>query len=195
MGGVTRPRAMTASDDQHDERVVLDAARVASSLDALTEAIVTRHRESTALALVGIRTGGLTLAHRIAERLSAKTRAVPVGAIDIALYRDDLFEGLPRPQVGSTELPFALPGRVVVLVDDVLFTGRTVRAALDALIDHGRPRAVELAVLVDRGHRELPIQADFVGVSLDTSRDEQVKVRVGADPSQDRVVIRTGRRS
>ena len=138
--------------------------------------------------MVGIRTGGLILAERL-QRLLAPGTSVepPLGAVDIALYRDDIFQGLPRPQVGPTELPFALPGRTVILVDDVLFTGRTVRAALDALIDYGRPRSVQLAVLVDRGHRELPIQADYVGLRVETTRQESVRVLL---EQPERVVVR-----
>ena len=110
----------------------------------------------------------------------SETSAVPppLGEIDITLYRDDVFVGLPKPEVGPTRLPGALAGRTIILVDDVLYTGRTVRAALDALMDYGRPRAVELAVLVDRGGRELPIQPDYVGLQLQTSRDESVKVEL-----------------
>jgi pyrimidine operon attenuation protein/uracil phosphoribosyltransferase len=186
---------MTPTDEQDEERVLLDAAGVATVLDALTKALVEREGGLADVALVGIRTGGHALAVRLASRLAALAQPVPLGAIDIALYRDDVFEGLPRPEVGSTELPFSLPGRSIVLVDDVLYTGRTVRAALDALVDYGRPKAVQLAVLVDRGHRELPIQADFVGMRLATSKDEQIKVRLSDDPGQDRVVVRRRRRS
>jgi pyrimidine operon attenuation protein/uracil phosphoribosyltransferase len=143
------------------------------------------------LALVGIRTGGLVLAERLTHILAqVESSAVPLGAVDITLYRDDVFVGLPRPEVGSTELPFELAGRTIVLVDDVLFTGRTVRAALDALVDYGRPRAVELAVLVDRGHRELPIQADYVGLRVETTRNESVRVMLRELGEQDRVILR-----
>jgi pyrimidine operon attenuation protein/uracil phosphoribosyltransferase len=113
----------------------------------------------------------------------------PLGAVDIALYRDDIFSGRPRPAVGTTELPFSLPGRTVVLVDDVLYTGRTVRAAIDALNDYGRPRAVQLACLVDRGHRELPIQADFVGSKIETTSDERVRVLLRELDETERVVV------
>jgi pyrimidine operon attenuation protein/uracil phosphoribosyltransferase len=143
------------------------------------------------LAIVGVHTGGWHLAMRMAKLYEhIEGRAVPLGSVDITLYRDDVFEGLPRPEVGPTQLPFALPGKRIVLVDDVLYTGRTVRAALDALMDYGRPRAVELAVLVDRGHRELPIQADYVGIKVDTSRDESVRVMLRELAEPDRVVLR-----
>jgi pyrimidine operon attenuation protein/uracil phosphoribosyltransferase len=115
--------------------------------------------------------------------------------VDITLYRDDVFQGLPRPQIGATELPFDLEGVTVVLVDDVLYTGRTVRAALDALMDYGRPRAVQLAVLVDRGFRELPIRADYVGVAVETTREESVRVQLCETDGRDRVVVRTRRSS
>jgi pyrimidine operon attenuation protein/uracil phosphoribosyltransferase len=117
----------------------------------------------------------------------------PLGAVDITLYRDDVFEGLPRPLVGPTDLPFRLANMRVVLVDDVLYTGRTVRAALDALMDYGRPRAVQLAVLVDRGHRELPIAADYVGLRVETTRNESVRVHLSEEDEEDRVVVRQRR--
>jgi pyrimidine operon attenuation protein / uracil phosphoribosyltransferase len=158
--------------------------------------IVEKNRGAEGIALVGIRTGGLYLA----ERLQALIRDIegtepPLGAVDISLYRDDVFDGLPRPVIGPTELPFGLEGVRIVLVDDVLYTGRTVRAALDALMDYGRPRAVELAVLIDRGLRELPIRADYVGMSVDTVPDQSVKVllsEAGRVAGQvDRVVLRS----
>lgn len=143
------------------------------------------------MALVGIRTGGWFLAERLQKLIgAAENKEPPLGAIDIALYRDDVFEGLPRPEIGSTELPFKLPGRTIVLVDDVLYTGRTIRAALDALMDYGRPRAVKLAVLIDRGHRELPIQADYVGQRVETQRSESVRVLLRERGEPDRVVLR-----
>jgi len=146
------------------------------------------------LALVGIRTGGLVLAERLKDLIASIDGAVapPLGAVDIALYRDDVFRGLPKPQVGPTELPFSLAGHIVVLVDDVLYTGRTVRAALDALMDFGRPRGVQLAVLVDRGHRELPIQADYIGLTVETLSDESVKVELRAEGGSgaEQVVLR-----
>src|SRR5262249_34965523 len=142
------------------------------------------------IALVGIRTGGLFLAERLARLISSGgKKAPPLGAIDIALYRDDVLEGLPRPQVGPTDLPFELPGKTIVLVDAVLFTGRTWRAALEALVDYGRARAVKLAVLVDRGHRELPIQADYVGLAIATTPQQRVRVHLRERGEPDRVVL------
>src|SRR5690606_37738033 len=138
-----------------------------------------------------IRTGGLYLAERLVELIGeAEGARPPLGAIDITLYRDDVFRGLPRPEAGPTELPCALGGVTVVPGDDVLFTGRTVRAALDALMDYGRPKSVRLAVLIDRGQRELPIQADHVGLVAETTRDESVKVLLREVDGIDRVVVR-----
>ena len=171
-------------------REILDEAGVARVLRRMAHEIAERHQGGKDIALVGIRTGGLYLAQRVQDLLrSVEQVEVPLGAVDIALYRDDIFVGRPRPEIGPTELPFSLPGRRIVLVDDVLYTGRTVRAALDALMDYGRPRAVELAVLVDRGHRELPIQADYVGVKTETTRDESVRVMLREGGEPDRVVV------
>ncbi|HKA89429.1 MAG TPA: bifunctional pyr operon transcriptional regulator/uracil phosphoribosyltransferase PyrR [Haliangiales bacterium] len=171
-------------------RELLDEAGLARVLRRIAHEIAERHQGGKDVALVGIRTGGLHLAERIQGLLNeAEGAAVPLGAVDIALYRDDIFAGLPRPEIGPTELPFSLPGRRVILVDDVLYTGRTVRAALDALMDFGRPRAVELAVLVDRGHRELPIQADYVGIKAETTAGESVRVMLRELGEPDRVVV------
>ncbi len=175
-----------------ERRQLLDSAGIARVLRRIAHEIVERHHGAADLALVGVRTGGLVLAERLVGLVrDAGAEGVAIGAVDITLYRDDVFEGLPRPEVGPTELPFALPGKTIILVDDVLYTGRTIRAALDVLMDYGRPRAVELAVLCDRGHRELPIQADFVGVRADTSRQETVRMNLTelGDPA-DRVVVK-----
>ena len=140
-----------------ERRVLADRAAVTRMLRRIANEIVERTGGASAIALVGIRTGGLYLAERL-QRLIGEIEGElpPVGAIDISLYRDDVFEGLPKPVIGPTELPFEVAGMPIVLIDDVLYTGRTVRAALDALMDYGRPRAVQLAVLVDRGLRERP---------------------------------------
>jgi pyrimidine operon attenuation protein/uracil phosphoribosyltransferase len=180
-----------------EKRELLDAAGIGRALKRIAHEIVERNAgASQALVLVGIRTAGVPLAERLA-RLVAETgeAARPeLGAIDITLYRDDVFEGLPKPEVGSTELPgHSIEGRTVVLVDDVLYTGRTIRAALDALMDYGRPRKVELAALVDRGHRELPIQPDYVGLRVETARNESVKVTLQELGKPDRVVLREKR--
>ncbi|MCG8422428.1 MAG: bifunctional pyr operon transcriptional regulator/uracil phosphoribosyltransferase PyrR [Proteobacteria bacterium] len=161
-------------------------------LRRIANEIVERNGGASAIALVGIRTGGLYLAERL-QRLIGEIEGElpPVGAIDISLYRDDVFEGLPKPVIGPTELPFEVAGMPIVLIDDVLYTGRTVRAALDALMDYGRPRAVQLAVLVDRGLRELPVRADYVGLVVETTPDESVKVLLVETGESDRIVLRS----
>jgi pyrimidine operon attenuation protein/uracil phosphoribosyltransferase len=169
-----------------------DAGAVARMLRRIATEIVERNGGAKHVALVGIRTGGLYLAERLQKLVAdIEGTAPPLGAVDIALYRDDVFQGLPRPEIGPTELPFELSGVTVVLVDDVLYTGRTVRAALDALMDYGRPRAVQLAVLVDRGLRELPIGADYVGLAIESTPSESVRVRLTetGEPA-DRIVLR-----
>lgn len=173
-----------------ERRVVADAAGLTRAVDAIAAAILERHPSPRDLVLVGIRSGGAPLAERLQKALRGRSDvAVPLGAMDITLYRDDVFTGLPRPEVGATQIPCALEGRVVVLVDDVLFTGRTIRAALSELMDFGRPAAVELAVLVDRGHRELPIQPDYVGLVVETTRDQSIAVQLAELGESDRVVL------
>jgi pyrimidine operon attenuation protein/uracil phosphoribosyltransferase len=172
--------------------VVMDGDRLARSLTRIAHEIVERNRGTEDLALVGIRERGVPIARRIARQLHEITgRQVPTGALDITLYRDDLMRQAigPQPLVRSTDIPFDLDDRVILLVDDVLYTGRTIRAALDALIDFGRPKAIQLVVLVDRGHRELPIKADYVGKNVPTSRRESVQVRLEEVDGHDEVVI------
>lgn len=175
-----------------ERRVLADEAGIARMLRRIAHEIVERNGGAGGLALVGIRTGGDYLARRL-QRLITDIEGVepPAGAVDITLYRDDVFQGLPKPEIGPTELPFELAGHIVVLVDDVLYTGRTVRAALDALVDFGRPKAVQLAVLVDRGLRELPIGADYVGLAAETRPEESVKVVLSESDAADRVVVRS----
>jgi pyrimidine operon attenuation protein/uracil phosphoribosyltransferase len=188
----TPPRSAARDQNLVERRELLDAAGVGRALRRMAAELVER-QGARDLALVGIRTGGYHLAARLVRLIAELEPAspVPLGAVDITLYRDDVFEGLVRPDVGPTELPFSLPGRTIVLVDDVLYTGRTIRAALDALMDYGRPRAVRLAVLVDRGLRELPIAADTVGLAVQTQKDESVKVLLTeAGAPADRVVVR-----
>jgi pyrimidine operon attenuation protein/uracil phosphoribosyltransferase len=172
----------------------MDGAAMTRALKRIAHEIVERNASiKDRIVLVGIRTAGVPLAERLEKYIAETGEAEQPerGAIDITLYRDDVFEGLPKPEVGSTELPgHSIAGRTVVLVDDVLYTGRTIRAALDALMDFGRPRAVQLAVLVDRGHRELPIQPDYVGTVIQTARDESVKVTLAELGGPDRVVLR-----
>ncbi|MCC6749462.1 MAG: bifunctional pyr operon transcriptional regulator/uracil phosphoribosyltransferase PyrR [Deltaproteobacteria bacterium] len=173
-----------------EKRQLMDDATLARVMRRLAHEIVEREGGVLDLVLVGIRTGGVHLAERLARLIEeAEGEQVPVGAVDITLYRDDLFAGLPRPEIGPTELPFRLSARKVVLVDDVLYTGRTVRAALDALNDYGRPRRVRLAVLVDRGLRELPVQADYVGLRVETEPFQTVKVRLSERGHVDQVVL------
>lgn len=159
------------------EEVIFDHQQVQEMLEELAGRLADRRRECGDLALMGIRTGGAHLAKRLQGYLEGTTGTAPdTGIMDITLYRDDWTLSHSRPKVGRTEIPFSIEDRVVVLVDDVLYTGRTVRAALDALIDFGRPRRIELLVLVDRGHRELPIQPDYVGAVVETSEDQIIDV-------------------
>ena len=161
-------------------RPILDSKSVDRCLRRMASEIMDGLRDGEAVALVGIRAGGVPVARRLADLISsAEGRRPEVGAVDITLYRDDLYTGLEKPALGVTELPFDMEGTGIVLVDDVLFTGRTVRAALDAFHDYGRPRWIRLAVLVDRGHRELPIQADVVGRRIETSLSDKVRVEIG----------------
>ncbi len=169
---------------------VLDGEGIRKVLVRIAHEIAERQPADAALALVGIRSRGELLARRLARLLEEFTRVmVPVGALDITLYRDDLGLLSSNPVVHATEIPFDVTGRRLVIVDDVLFTGRTVRAAMDALADLGRPQTLELAVLVDRGHRELPIKADYVGKNMPTAREELVQVRLSESDGIDEVVI------
>jgi pyrimidine operon attenuation protein/uracil phosphoribosyltransferase len=169
---------------------LMDAGRMARTLSRIAHEVLERHPDVKKLALVGIRSRGVPLARRLARAIGEATGAEPsLGALDISLYRDDFTSLAAQPITKGTDIVFSIDGRTVVLVDDVLFTGRTVRAALDQLIDFGRPARIELAVLVDRGHRELPIRADYVGRALSTSRDEAVQVRVVEEDGADEVVL------
>jgi pyrimidine operon attenuation protein/uracil phosphoribosyltransferase len=169
--------------------VVMDAADVHRALVRIAHEVVERNKGTDGLVVVGIHTRGVPLAGRLAAKLTEiEGRPVPSGALDVAMYRDDI--GMRPPHAThDTHLPFDLAGTVVVLVDDVLYTGRTVRAALDALTDFGRPRAIQLAVLVDRGHRELPLRADYVGKNLPTAADQAVRVQVQETDGSDGVTI------
>lgn len=169
---------------------VLDEPGIDRALTRIAHEILERAGGADGLALVGIRTRGVSLARRIAQRLETiEGTKVPVGALDITLYRDDLGLKSEMPVLRGTDIPFPVAGKTVVLVDDVLYTGRTIRAALDAIIDLGRPRMIQLAVLIDRGHRELPIRPDYVGKNLPTARREIVQVFLREHDGQDRVVI------
>ena len=174
-----------------EKRIVAGGAQIQETTDRLADEIIARHKDLSNTALVGIHTAGVPLAQAIAQKIQTRTGTeIPLGMIDITLYRDDVFTGLPQPIVGATDFPFQVTRRKLVLVDDVLFTGRTIRAALDAIIDFGRPSRIELLVLADRGHRELPIAADYIGYSVATSHDESVKLELDAQqPSHDRLVV------
>jgi len=168
----------------------MDAPRLARTLSRIAHEIAERHPQLSAVALVGIRTRGVPLARRLARLVKGASGLEPqIGALDITLYRDDTTAIAPNPVMRGTHIPFSIDGRTVVLVDDVLYTGRTVRAALDALIDFGRPARIELAVLVDRGHRELPIRADYAGRTLATRHDEIVQVLLSEEDGEDRVLL------
>lgn len=173
-----------------DGRQIMTADEVRRAIVRISHELVEKQAGTEGLLLVGIQRRGVPLAHRMAAAVAdSEGVAVPVGALDITFYRDDLSLVAQQPVVKGTQLPVDLNDRTVVLVDDVLYTGRTVRAAMDALVDFGRPRAIRLAVLVDRGHRELPIRADHVGKNVPTSRDEVVKVALVEVDGEDSVRI------
>jgi pyrimidine operon attenuation protein/uracil phosphoribosyltransferase len=173
-----------------ERQELMDADRLSRTLSRMAHEILERHPDLRGTVLVGVRTRGVPLARRLAARMKeASGFEPPVGALDITLYRDDLTTVGPQPVLKGTDIPTSIDGKTVVLVDDVLFTGRTVRAALDELIDFGRPARIELAVLVDRGHRELPIHADYAGKTLTTTREEVVQVRLEEEDGDDRVVL------
>jgi len=171
-------------------RTVLEAADISRALTRIAHEILERNKGADDLVLLGIPTRGVFLAQRVAERIrSIEDREVPVGSLDITMYRDDLRRAPARALLPTEIPPAGIDDKVVVLVDDVLYSGRTIRAALDALNDIGRPRAVQLAVLVDRGHRELPIRADYVGKNIPTSKSEKVHVLVAEHDGEDAVRI------
>jgi pyrimidine operon attenuation protein/uracil phosphoribosyltransferase len=179
-----------APPSYRERQELMDADRLSRTLSRMAHEILERHPDIRGTVLVGVRTRGVPLARRLAARMKqASGFEPPVGALDITLYRDDLTTVGPQPVLKGTDIPTSIDGRTVVLVDDVLFTGRTVRAALDELIDFGRPARIELAVLVDRGHRELPIHADYAGKTLTTTREEVVQVRLKEEDGDDRVVL------
>jgi pyrimidine operon attenuation protein/uracil phosphoribosyltransferase len=170
--------------------ILMDTVEVDRALSRIAVEILERDNPEK-LALVGIRTRGVPLARRLAARIQDRSGTdVPVGVLDITLYRDDLTDIASQPVVRDTVLPFPVDGRRIVLVDDVLFTGRTIRAALDQLIDFGRPRRIELMVLVDRGGRELPIKPDYVGKEVETTRQQMVDVLLEEEDGRDQVVLK-----
>ncbi|HEX6256841.1 MAG TPA: bifunctional pyr operon transcriptional regulator/uracil phosphoribosyltransferase PyrR [Euzebyales bacterium] len=173
----------------HAVREVLDDDAIRRAVRRMSHQILEHHGGADGVVLMGVHTRGVPLARRLARAiLDIEQIAVPTGVLDVSLYRDDYAHIGPRP-LASTHFPVDTDGHTVVLVDDVLYTGRTIRAAMEAVIDQGRPGAIELAVLVDRGHRELPIRADYVGKNLPTARDEVVRVRLTEHDGVDRVTI------
>jgi len=172
-------------------KVILSADQIEKALGDLTDRITLDISSGADVAIIGIRSRGEILAQRLTEKLSAKTgKDIPLGVLDITLYRDDINEpGSGRPTVRSTEIPFDISGKTIILVDDVLYTGRSTRSALDALMAFGRPKAVRLAVLVDRGHRELPIQADYVSCKVDIPQELTVSVHLVETDDVDEVTV------
>lgn len=176
---------------RRDEKLVMDHSEIARALTRIAHEILERNRGTERLALVGIRTRGVYLAHRLVERIhEIEQVSVPSGELDITLYRDDLGMRKGTPTIRKTSIPFNITDMRVVLVDDVLFTGRTIRAAMDGLIDLGRPEEIQLAVLVDRGHRQLPIRANYIGKNIPTAHEEEVQVFLEEEGEADRVVLR-----
>jgi len=179
-----------SAEQVREKAEIIDADGLRRAVTRIAHEIIEKNGGARELVLVGIRRRGDPLAHRIAAKIREFEGVdVPVGALDITFYRDDLQTIAHQPVVGASEIPVAIDGRVVILVDDVLFTGRTARAALDELIDFGRPRAIQLAVIVDRGHREVPIRADYVGKNVPTSRREVIMVKVQEIDHHDGVSI------
>src|SRR5260221_8916210 len=173
----------------HESTIILDAVAIQRALTRIAHEIAERNEVGANVVLIGIPKGGVPLSQRLSAILAGIwNQPVPVGTLDVSMHRDDLDRRV-APQIYPTVIPFDVTGKTVVLVDDVLFSGRTTRAALDALNDFGRPKNIQLAVLVDRGHRELPIKADFVGKNVHTSRDETVVVRLGESEQADEVVL------
>jgi pyrimidine operon attenuation protein/uracil phosphoribosyltransferase len=175
-----------------EKKVLMDKKQLDEAIDQMAQSILAHEVDASRLALIGIRTRGIHLANRLKARLDRLCRCdVPVGVLDITLYRDDLSTLGQQPLVGPTQLPFDVEGREIVLADDVLYTGRTVRAALDAIVDYGRPRRIILAVLVDRGCREYPIQADVAALKIETNVLHNVKVRFSEIDGEESVVLVT----
>ena len=173
-----------------DKRLIMDENGIKRVMVRVTHEILERNKGVKNLAIIGIRSGGVYLAKRIANFIKEiENIEVPTGIVDITLYRDDLRVGTHQPRLRKTEIPFSVDEKKIILVDDVLYTGRTIRAALDAIMDFGRPKVIQLAVLIDRGHRELPIRADYVGKNLPTSKVESVHVMLKEECGEDKVII------
>jgi pyrimidine operon attenuation protein/uracil phosphoribosyltransferase len=177
------------------EKVIMTAQDIRRSLARISHEIIERNKTTENLVLVGMRTRGVPLADRLETNMeNLEGLKIPVGALDISFYRDDIASLDEKPTVQRTDIPVSIDEKSVILVDDVLYTGRSIRAAMDALIDLGRPHSIQLAVLVDRGHRELPIRADYVGKNIPSARDEEIKVRlIETDGADAVVIIKNGR--
>ena len=174
-----------------DKTVLMDSEGIRRALTRISHEIVEKNKGVENIVLVGIRTRGVPIAERLAANIEKiEEQKPPVGVLDITLYRDDLSTLAYQPIVRPTELPVDITGKTIVLVDDVLYTGRTIRAALDAIIDNGRPKTIQLAVLIDRGHRELPIRADFVGKNVPTSSKEAISVQLQSTDEAEQVMLR-----
>ena len=187
------PIKASMTPNRQQERLVMEAGDMTRAMTRIAHEILERNKGVKDLGLVGIRTGGVHLAHRLVRRIQdIEGVAVPIGELDITLYRDDLSLRKEQPVLRKTSVPFDISGKIIVLVDDVLFTGRTIRAAMDGLIDLGRPAEIQLAVMVDRGHRQLPIKATYIGKNIPTSRDENIQVMLEEAGEDDRVVILKG---
>ncbi len=172
------------------QKQILDAEGIHRAIVRIAHEILERNQGTNNLVFVGIRTRGVFLAERLQKQIRSIEHAeIPLGTLDITLYRDDLGEVGPRAAVRETELPCDVTEKIIVLVDDVLYTGRTIRAALDALIDFGRPRAIQLAVLIDRGHREFPIKADYVGKNIPTAREQEVILHLAEKDGRDEAIL------
>lgn len=187
---------MNRSPGLAEGKVLLDAAGIKTKVQSLTQAIRREFgAQLSSLAIVGIQTRGAHLARRVAAQLKKSAgQEIPVGILDITLYRDDVHAIAEQPEVKETDIPFEIDDRPIVLVDDVLFTGRTVRSAMNALIDYGRPRCIRLAALVDRGHRELPIDADYTGLAVKTAKDDIIDLNLEEIDGEDSIRLRRGAR-
>jgi pyrimidine operon attenuation protein/uracil phosphoribosyltransferase len=170
--------------------LLMNAEEMNRAITRIAHEILEKNKGTQDLALVGIRTRGVVLANRLRERIKEiEKKTIVLGILDITLYRDDLATSKDKPILRETDIPFPIDGKKVVLCDDVLFTGRTIRAAIDALVDFGRPAQVQLAVLIDRGHRELPFRPDYVGKNIPTSKEMRVKVQMTEEDQEDQVIV------
>ncbi|MDF2910420.1 MAG: bifunctional pyr operon transcriptional regulator/uracil phosphoribosyltransferase PyrR [Sporolactobacillus laevolacticus] len=185
-------RSKMAGEEHLEEKEILDEKAIGRALTRLAHEIIERNEGVDAVVLVGIKTRGIYLANRLAERIEAiEKKKVAVGELDITLYRDDLKQKTDDPKLIDSILPVSIESKSVILIDDVLYTGRTIRAAMDALMDIGRPQRIQLAVLIDRGHRELPIRPDYIGKNVPTSKEEEIAVQLNEIDGTDTVMIRT----